>query len=204
MAVDLFGNRSLADTGDRSEFDFYPTPAWATRSLVYHVPEIATSLVCECASGDDAITGVLRNEFGCPVLTNDIDQVHPALIHMDATQPTFWFAATRFFESGRIDWTITNPPFNVAFPMLQFALMYSTVGVAFLLRKTFLEPTEERGEWLSLHPPSRIIGLPRHSFRGEGNDSVACDWMIWERRPRRNVYPIEIDHLAKSRTKGSV
>lgn len=73
MAVDLFGNRSTLDTGARSAFDFYPTPAPFTRSLLYYVPEIEGTTVLECASGDDAIAAVLREEFGCTVITNDVD-----------------------------------------------------------------------------------------------------------------------------------
>jgi|SRR5688572_15022937 len=207
MTTDLFGNRSLADTGERSEHDWYPTPEPFTRSLIYHVPEIARANVFECAAGDGAITQVLVAEHQCRVLTNDIDRRHVNnRWHEDATERAVWNKAAAFtFTNGRpLEWTVTNPPFNVAFPMLQFAIEHSAVGVAFLLRKTFLEPTEERGEWLSKHPPSRIIGLPRHSFRGDGSDSVSCDWMIWERHPHKHAYPIEIDYLAKSRGKGSV
>lgn len=204
MTTDLFGKRRLVDTGERSAYDWYPTPSWATRSLVYYVPEIAQSLVLECASGDGAIADVLHREFGCGLLTNDIDHRHSATWNYDATSDLFWGTIEDSQFHDKIDWIITNPPFNVAFEMLKPAIDHAVVGVAFLLRKTFLEPTEERGEWLSKHPPSRIIGLPRHSFRGDGNDSVACDWMVWERHPKRYVYPIEIDHLAKSRTKGTV
>lgn len=210
MTHDLFGHRALVDTGERSALDFYPTPAPFTRSLVYYVPEIAESLVLECASGDGAIVDVLRDEFGCAVITNDVDPAQPAELKLDATALESWafFAlAAAMGTAGRQpwpDWVITNPPFNFAFPMLKFSVEHARVGVAFLLRKTFLEPTEERGPWLSSNPPSRIIGLPRHNFRGGGVDSVPCDWMIWERHPNKAAYPIEIDYLAKSRTKGSV
>jgi hypothetical protein len=192
------------ETGERSAFDWYPTPAWATRSLVYYVPEIARSLVLECASGDGAIADVLHREFGCGLLTNDIDRGHSATWNYDATNDLFWGTIRDSQWHDKIDWIITNPPFNVGFDILQHAIAHAQIGVAFLLRKTFLEPTEERGEWLSKNPPSRIIGLPRHSFRGDGSDSVSCDWMIWEREPNKHAYPIEIDHLAKSRGKGSV
>lgn len=202
MTVDLFGNRTNVDTGDRSQFDFYPTPAWMTRSLVHFVPEIAESLVLECASGDGAIAEVLHREFGCGLLTNDIDHSHSATWNYDATSELFWGTINDSQFHDRIEWIITNPPFACAFPMLQRAVKVATVGVAFLLRKTFLEPTADRGEWLAANPPSRVIGLPRHKFRAgaESTDSVSCDWMIWEtfgRRPRQ----ILIDHLAKERTR---
>lgn len=197
---DLFGNSSLQDTGERSAFDWYPTPAFMTRSLLYHVPEIAGCSVLEPASGDDAIVDVLRDEFGCRVLTNDIDLAHPSKFHFDAREESIWAESLAYDHGNGVQWVITNPPFNCAFPMLKLAIQYARVGVAFLLRKTFLEPTEERGEWLHTFPPSRIICQPRYSFRGDGNDSVSCDWLIYERQPNRAAYPIEIDHLAKTRT----
>lgn len=197
--IDLFGNRSLADTGARSEFDFYPTPAWATRSLLHYVPEIAGTLVLECASGDGAISDVLRDQYGCRVITNDLDPRHPSQWHFDATDHELWMYLG--YDGGFADWVVTNPPFNVAFPMVQHAVRMARVGVAFLLRKTFLEPTEERGEWLAYNPPSRTICLPRHNFRGEGTDSVPCDWFIWEKAPQRMSNPIAIDYRAKERSR---
>lgn len=172
--LDLFGNVSAIDDGGRNEFDFYPTPGWMTRSLLLHHPAIVGTRVLECASGNDAITIVMREEGGCWVATNDIDKRHPAETHFDATTAAFWKVAPQ------VDWIVTNPPFGIAFDMLQFALAHSP-GVAMLLRKTFLEPTEERGGFLMANPPTHVIGLPRHKFRqdSESQDSVSCDWMIW-------------------------
>lgn len=202
---DLFGNASTLDTGARAVFDFYPTPAWMTRSLLVHHPEIAGAVVLECASGDDAITDVLRQEAGCRVFTNDIDPAQPAHTHLDATQPELWSLYRGRREAGRsIEWVVTNPAFTVAFEMVQHAVETAAFGVAFLLRKTFLEPTEERGPWLAAHPPTRIIGLPRHKFRAgaDSTDSVSCDWMIWAKwRVEPPLPPIVIDHLAKTRTR---
>ncbi len=196
MSTDLFGNRALVDTGVRSAFDWYPTPAWATRSLLHHVPEIADHSVLECASGDDAIASVLRSEFECEVLTNDIDQAHPAQTHYGATLAEFWEVAPA------VSWVITNPPFNAAFDMLRYAIAHAGIGVAFLLRKTFEEPTQERGQFLHEHPPTRKICLPRHSFRGDGSDTVSCDWFIWDRWAN-DTHAIMIDHRAKERWSGT-
>ena len=192
--VDLFGGVTTVDTGDRNAFDYYPTPAWMTRSLLHFHQSISGSKVLEPCSGDGAIVRVLE-EVGCTVLTNDIDPRHPAQSHHDATDPAYWSSLPY------VEWVITNPPFNVAFPILQLATTVAQVGVALLLRKTFLEPTEERGPWLSEHPPARQIGQPRHSFRGKGSDSVSCDWCIWLRHPGTWYVPIEIDHVAERRTR---
>ncbi len=192
---DLFGDVSIVDDGERNAFDYYPTPSFMTRSLLHFHQSIAGATVLEPCSGGDAITTVLREEFGCTVRTNDIDPRHPAETHEDATNQVYWDSLPY------VEWVITNPPFNEAMSMLKLAKVQAIVGVAFLLRKTFLEPTEERGSWLSDNPPSRMIGQPRYSFRGKGSDSVSCDWYIWLRHPGTWYEPFVIDHVAERRTR---
>jgi hypothetical protein len=204
MSVDLFGHVARVDDGVRSAFDFYETPSWMVRSLLHYHPSIAGTRVLECASGNDAIANVLREEYGCEVFTNDIDPRHPAQTHHDAATDAYWR------QAPEVEWVISNLPFDVAFDVLTRAVAHARFGVAFLLRKTFLEPTKDRrrvrrgliarGPWLALHPPTREIGLPRHKFRGDGSDTVACDWMLWERVPDPQFTRArEIDHLAKTR-----
>lgn len=191
--ANLFGDVSVADTGVRNAFDYYPTPSWMTRSLLHFHPVIAGAIVLEPCAGAGAITRVLL-EHGCGVSENDIDPRHGRSMVMDAAAPAFW-------RSIRTEWVITNPPFTAAFDILTRAVERADHGVALLLRKTFLEPTDDRGAWLQANPPTRIIGMPRYSFRGTGSDSVSCDWMIWERRPNRSLPPIVIDYVAERRTR---
>ncbi|MDP3720800.1 MAG: hypothetical protein Q8T13_23810 [Acidobacteriota bacterium] len=217
LDVDLFGNVPTIDTGVRSTGDFYETPKFMTRSLVHYHRAIVRSIplndgtkgqrapvILECCSGNDAIAVVLREEYGLTVHTNDIDPRHPAETHEDATQAAYWQRWRGGMgerpELPAIDWVVTNPTFVNALPILQHAISVAQVGVAFLLRKTFLEPTEDRGPWLAQFPPTREIGQPRYSFRGSGNDSVSCDWMIWERYPDRRLGRV-IDHTAEDRVR---
>lgn len=193
MSTNLFGDVSTLDTGERNDWDFYPTPGFMTRSLLNFHPAIIGSKVLEPCSGGDAITAVLRRA-GCEVLTNDIDQRHQAMTHWNAALDEYWRV-----WAPKVDWVITNPPFNHALDILRGALEHADLGVVMLLRKTFLEPTEERGAWLAAHPPTRAIGQPRYSFRGTGSDSVSCDWYVWERRPDRSLPPFVIDHVAERR-----
>jgi hypothetical protein len=173
MNTDLLGRPSKADTGQRNDHDFYETPEWMTAALLAHLPIAPGSTILEPCAGDGAIARVLT-AAGHHVLTNDIDERHPGHLHYDATGP-LWTVP----ELDGVDWVISNPPFNVAFPILAQAFERSRVGVAFLLRKTFLEPTKERGPWLEKNPPAMTICLPRHSFRGKGSDSVSTDWFVW-------------------------
>jgi hypothetical protein len=196
VTLDLFDGVPIVDTGERSDFDYYPTPSFMVRSLLHFHPAIAKSIVLECCSGGDAITNVLRQEFGCTVHTNDLDPRQPAQSHGDATADVYWRE-----HAPAVDWVVTNPPFNVAIWILRRAVAHARIGVAFLLRKTFLEPTDDRGPWLQEHPPTRIIGQPRYSFRGSGSDSVSADWVIWERRPDRTLPPFVIDYVAERRVR---
>jgi hypothetical protein len=193
--LDLFGDRSTLDTGERSDFDFYETPAWMTRSLVHHHPAIRGKRILECCSGRDAIVRVLRDEYGCTVFTNDIDTRHPAEMHCDATQAWYWRE-----HAPTVDYVVTNPAFEPAFDILRHAYAHAHVGVAFLVRKTFLEPTLDRGPWLQEHPPMRAIGEPRYSFRGVGSDSVSCDWYVWKDWIT-GLPPFVIDYVAERRVR---
>lgn len=204
--LDLFGHVPRNDNGQRSEFDFYETPGWMTRSLLHFHRDIKRASVLEPCSGNDAIAHILSREGGCCLHTNDIDQRHPAESHYDAIDPAYW----QFWAPEDVDWVITNPPFDIAFELLVQAHLHAKIGVAFLLRKTFLEPTEDRGLWLHKHPPTHQIGLPRHKFRADADhgDSVSCDWMIWRKDDNWGYYDEQpafaVDHVAKLRTKASL
>jgi hypothetical protein len=195
---DLFDDVSMADTGARQDFDFYETHAWMTRTLLYWMPQIKGSVVLECCAGRGAICRVLREEGSDRLVSIDIDGRHPDLYRVrDMTRAESWADIDDMIDP---DWIITNPPFKQAHAILQHAIAHARVGVAFLLRKTFTEPTEARGPWLAAHPPRRVIGLPRASFRGKGTDSVPADWFIWLRDPDAFLLPpFIIDPEAESR-----
>jgi hypothetical protein len=156
--------------------DFYPTPSWAERELDRRVP-IAGTIAEPCVGDGDLIRH--RSDIAW---TNDIDLERPATYHLDARSPCAW----ETFPP--CDWVVTNPPFGDALCILSHAVKHARVGVAFLLRLSFLEPTAGttrhagRADWLVANPPDRLIVLPRISFTGDGStDSVTCAWMVWSR-----------------------
>jgi hypothetical protein len=167
----------------RRAHDQYDTEAFATETLLACATDIvgprpAGRSIIEPCAGEHRITAVLRAKApGARIFTNDL---HPRAIvdkHMDATYRPCWE------QFPPAEWVVTNPPFVDAMAILQQAYRHATEGVAMLLRLTFLEPTEERGEWLALNPPDQMVVLPRYSFTGDGKtDSVTCAWMIWRHR----------------------
>jgi hypothetical protein len=154
--------------------EFFETPIGLTRALVQRLHLYGTIL--EPCVGDGAIARELQ-KLDLHVVTNDIDPERPADFTLDATQLSNWDMFPR------CDFVVTNPPFSKALEILQCAFAHAEVGVAMMLRLSFLEPCEPRARWLHKHPPNRVIVLPRVSFDGKGNDQVTCCWLVWFRRP---------------------
>jgi len=160
----------------RRELDFYPTAAWATEALLERVP-IAGRVLEPCCGAGDIVTVLNASDRIREVHVNDIDKQwvrEPA----DATNARYW--RSRQWDTATPDWVVTNPPFGVAHKIVPLAWETARVGVAMLLRLTYLEPCEGRAGWLARHPPDKLIVLPRISFTGEGKTDLAtCAWFVW-------------------------
>lgn len=164
----------------RRKNDFYPTPEFATYELLRHVPQISGSILEPCV-GDGAIARVIDSGERV-VYGSDIDPQMNASFCGDATRRDFWEGVKQIMPEDRIDWVVTNPPFNVAPQILPLAYEFAEFGIAMLLRLSYLEPTEDRGAWLNSNPLTKLIVLPRISFTGDGKtDNVTCAWMVWEK-----------------------
>lgn len=153
----------------RRKHDFYPTPGWATKVLLDHCDELTDNYgAIEPCAGDGDIANILRPHYAY-VETSDIDESRKVDKICDA----------RYAVCLSKETVITNPPFNQAIEIVS-NFVNQGVKAAFLLRLSFLEPTEARGKWLSDNPPRGLIILPRISFTGDGKtDSVTCAWMVW-------------------------
>jgi hypothetical protein len=183
--------------------DAYMTPRWQTEALLQHQSLGDSPIIFEPCAGDLSIVRALPTlpplAPQC-VITNDIDPAMACATHNDASRPECWEELQD--RSGGCDWVVTNPPFAQAFhlPILRYAFTSARIGVAMICRLSFLEPTKDRGPWLSDFPPDRMIVLPRHSYTGNGStDSVTTAWMIWFTDPMwvkwaTTVPPIVIAH----------
>jgi hypothetical protein len=157
----------------RRAFDFYPTPAWATRVLLQYAG-VGGSVYEPCAGAGDIATVLEDYRHIGHVTTNDIDRSRRVDFHEDAREAAAW--------TYRPDWVVSNPPFSDAMAITMFAVGKAKRGVAMLLRLSFLEPTAERGPWLAEHPPTHLIVMPRISFTGDGKtDSVTTAWLVWDK-----------------------
>jgi hypothetical protein len=172
---------AITKRANRRELDQYFTPVSATLSLTARVP--IRGQMFECCAGDGAIADVLRYQPGA-IWRNDIDLSMPHLAWtLDATDVLNWEKVWTGF-----DWVVSNPPFNQAAQIIPLAYEHASVGIAMLLRLSYLEPTKDRGYWLNEHPPTQMIVLPRISFTGDGKtDSVTCAWMVWEKHKEGTI-----------------
>lgn len=162
----------------RIKNDFYPTPERLIDVLQKHnfIPPL--SRILEPCCGDNAIAEALYRyeNSNYDITATDITQGD----EFDATTDSYW---TRAY--GGFDWIVTNPPFSTAHLIVPKAFKCARFGIAMLLRLTWLEPCNNRREFLQenrSHLSHLIILNPRPQFRSDtrGTDSVTCAWMIWQ------------------------
>lgn len=155
----------------RHKNDFYVTPQGLTLALLDTVP--ISGFIFECCAGNGSMAKLLPGF----VVTNDIDAVRNTDHHFDATDGRNWIGHD-------VDWVVTNPPFSQAHEIITHALKHARVGVAMLLRITYLEPTFKRGGWLDEHSHLMshmiIFGSPRPGFTAKGTDSATTVWLVWQ------------------------
>jgi hypothetical protein len=113
--------------------DFFPTPPWSTRALCEKIREhysrdIDQLTAWEPACGEHAMVRPLR-EYFAEVFASDVAAYSGGHDILDF-----------LFERGRrADWIITNPPFRLAERFITHALTLADIGVAMLVRTSFLE-----------------------------------------------------------------
>ncbi|MEO0988566.1 MAG: hypothetical protein AAFY20_23955 [Cyanobacteria bacterium J06639_14] len=180
------GNEVERQKLERVENDYYRTYPELVQVLLDELagtPHEITGQVLEPTVGD----GVIANFFnGC--ITNDLHP-HPDWspdFQMDATDPLFWQVLQ---EQGGYDWGVGNPPWlkDVVSKIVQQAYANAGRGVAFLLRLSYLEPTEDRGEWHQQnddHLRFVIPVNPRPLWRIDTSNSeaVTCCWFLWDKK----------------------
>lgn len=161
----------------RRKHDQYFTPEFATQILLAYRPDISGVILEPCVGNGD-MAGPLRERGR--VWTNDIDERMPADVHMDATGQAFWNLVEFGPLQDRPNFIVSNPPFNVCASIVQQAYDHASVGIAMLLRLSFLEPCGDRADFLAEHPPDDVLVLPRISFTGNGKtDNCTCAWFVW-------------------------
>lgn len=194
LSLELIRQEEKIEVSDRGRhsFDRYDSPHWFLTQLIKYLK--VEGIVGEPCKGSGNLSDLFPyiNDVSCH-WTNDLDpSVDDADFYLDAADAKSW---EKFPDA---DWIITNPPFNVAFPILENAYNHARIGVAMFLRLTFQEPTEERAKWLFSHPRYLDLVYPRFKFRKgkDGRswqtDSVPIIAMVWRKDTSKQLSPVSI------------
>jgi hypothetical protein len=168
-----------------SSLDFFPTPPWATRALLeYVLPQrrqrFAVERCWEPAAGDGHMAETLREQFG---------QVHASDVHDYGRG----YDVGSFVGEGadvascpwQPDWIITNPPFNLALEFALRALTVARVGVALLVRTSWLEGLQRHAELFGPSPPWRVglfverVPMVKGRWDPEASTATSYCWVVW-------------------------
>lgn len=164
--------------------DYFPTPPWATRALVQcvlnkHFHYDPSLVIHEPACGEGHMAAVLREYFAC--------------VHASDIFPYGYGDVADYLDDGETPfahWVITNPPFNKAAEFLRRALSHPVskagIGVAFLVRTSWLEGGTRYREIFEPYPPAIIAQfaerVPMYKGRWEpgGKTATSYCWVIWK------------------------
>ena len=170
----------------RRNLDLYTTDTRITDLLLDRVGVGGT--VLEPCAGPGRMAGALAAHGPVArVLTNDIDPQYGTCMVGDAVD-----GGADCWQVPGVDWVVTNPPFKQGHLILPHAYRVARVGVAFLLRLTYAEPANGRGQWLADQADQQVLQItlnPRPQFRaGEinrrtgkeyGTDFATVAWFVW-------------------------
>jgi hypothetical protein len=172
---------------ERSEADFYPTPAYATQALIDDVGIVPRAGgIWEPASGDGAISKVFLAQ-GFEVESSDL--------RTDAGifgTPGLDFLKLEGPSNPGFRHLITNPPYSHVRPFLKHALSMLDSGrldsVSFLVRLAFLESAHRGAIFLS-KPPSRVLVFskrlpwfnPETRTMEDKSGQFGHIWIRWDR-----------------------
>ena len=163
--------------------DFYPTPAWATEALFNIITPYNTTtgwtLCWEPACGKGHMSEVLRKHFTV-IFSSDVK---------DYGYRTMNFVSNFITEDRimpRVDWIITNPPFNLAEKFILKALDIAEYGVAIFGRIQLLETVDRYNHIYIKNPPNIVAPFSSRVNLMEGELSnksgqMMFAWFVWEK-----------------------
>ncbi len=155
----------------RPEHDFYPTPSFATISLLQK--EKFEGLIWEPACGDGAISKVLE-EKGYTVWSTDLYDYGYGNVGVD------------FLHSyKKVSNIITNPPYKLAQAFVEHALECTERKVAMLLKLQFLEGVGRYKFFKSsplknVYVFSKRLSMNRNGIKMKNKGMICFAWFVWE------------------------
>jgi len=172
-----------------TSLNLFPTPPWATRSLVADVlvPVLAVldplfQSVWEpaCGAGHMALPlhGLFRRVFSSDVADWGFGDVRNLDFSMCTADDAPW----------SVDWIITNPPFTIAETFARRGLAIARRGVALLCRLQWLEGEERYFDFYREGAPYRPtlvavfaerVPMIEGAWDPEASSATSYAWIIW-------------------------
>lgn len=171
----------------RNALDDFPTQPWATRALCEKLCarhyRLAAQSVWEPACNRGYMARPLAESFGRMIATDVFDYGWSG---QEAVQDFLLDWPCPDHPERRVDWVITNPPFNAAEAFLNRALSLADVGVALLLRSQWLHGV---GRWRAVFSRYPVVVMPFVErlplVRGRVDPAVSTatdySWFVWLR-----------------------
>jgi hypothetical protein len=181
--------------------DDFPTPPWATRALCERLLALGHPLASQTAWEPCCNRGYMvkpLREYLANVRASDVHR-YPDYA-LDDEPELMDFTLTGATEP-KVDWTVGNPPFNLAEAFIRTALAVSRVGCAMLVRGAFTEGERRYEQLFSRLPPAfelkfseRVVMLRGRLIRAgapdpfnldeQGNPKAASSatsyvWLVW-------------------------
>lgn len=177
---DLMPNRAVVERRLGTSDDF-PTPPWATRAfleqLAYRHTTLASQRVLEPACGRGHMVMVLKEYFKTVGYADVTDYGLPFAMRGDFLK----------MQPGKqFDWVITNPPFKLAQDFIEHALGFARVGVAMLVRTSFLEGSGRYAALYARKPPTTVyqyverVPMVEGRYDPDASTATSYCWVVWE------------------------
>lgn len=174
--------------------NYFPTPLWGTRAGAEILREIDPEArsIWEPACGEGHMAEVLKEYFPTVVATDIHDHGYPGSGVED-----FLLIDDAPHNADKIDWVMSNPPFEHAAEFIRRGLIFARRGVAMLLRVAFLEGTErypllyESENPLTLCAPF-IERLPMvlGEYDPDASSAVCMAWFFFQKGLGGNSGPL--------------
>lgn len=178
----------------RDGLDYFPTPPWASRALLewaatqFHLT--VDGLCWEPAAGGRHMADVLTEVFPRVHATDVFDYGR-----LDAVGSFVGIGADVVEAPGEVAWVITNPPFNLAAEFLDRACCVAKLGVALLLRTSWLEGGKRWEQIFSRNPPSDVlqfsgrVAMKAGTWDPKASTATSYAWFVWPGDLLAGPYP---------------
>lgn len=183
--------------GQRTEADNYPTPPWCVHRLLEKAGLPRNGIWYEPCAGEGAIIHAVQTFPGTEGIewyANEWrEEAAPALKrYLPSKRTTFGDYLDPALKTPNPDdvrVVITNPPFRIAYEVLQVSLTrFRNAYVVLLLRLNFWG-SAQRQPFMSKYPPDTYSLPNRPDFKGQGKtDSPEYAWMQWPSGHRQREY----------------